>query len=188
MGLFLFFSPPRHPFLFRMLQYHCNGFVLLSDACVRFSTVCRDSVATIIFNFQFSLFNLDSPFRRPFGDPSATLRRNSRNHLIPSLLQFCPFNPFQPPVNQPYPFHFLHFSCPVCCNTIAAPKQSPYARAFPTPPSVHPGGILAAAIAHPIPAHLAPLAPLRPFTPLNPTSRVLPCHSNTKATVPKLSA
>jgi hypothetical protein len=78
-GAFSFFLASRHPFLFRMLQYHCNGFVLLSDACVRFSTVCRDSVATIIFNFQFSLFNLNSPLvapsvilRRSFGEIPAT--------------------------------------------------------------------------------------------------------------------
>ena len=48
-GLFLFFLPRAIP-----------------------STVCRDSVATKIFNFHLSIFNLDSPL----GDPSVILRRS----------------------------------------------------------------------------------------------------------------
>ena len=41
-------------------------------------------------------------FRRPFVAPSAILRRNSRNPLIPNLLQFHPPNQPQPPINQLY--------------------------------------------------------------------------------------
>ena len=80
-------------------------------------------------------------FRRPFGDPSAVLRRNPCNPLIPSLLRFYPPNQPQPPINQPYtpippinptppilpippikPIHPISPICLVCCNFIAAKK------------------------------------------------------------------
>ena len=81
------------------------------------------------------------PSRRPFGDPSAILRRNLCNPLIPSLLQFYPPNQPQLSINQPYtpippinptppilpippikPIRPISPICLVCCNFIAAKK------------------------------------------------------------------
>ena len=114
-------------------------------------------------------------FRRPFGDPSAILRRNPCNHLIPNYLQFQPLTPSQPTINQlntpippinptppilPIPpikpIHPISPICLVCCNFIAAKKPlCPGHQPCPHPSSLPPC-TPAAFLPPPPPSYLRP--------------------------------